>query len=262
MPPGRQNHFGAPEAYVLDANSQTRAEVKMSSLLEITQPDKVRTQCDDDIVLVQAAKEGSVSAFEELVKRHERLMFRIAQNLLHNREDAQDVVQEAFLKALQKLEQFQGRSKFSTWLARITLNQALTLLRKSPINQSSIEDGFRDEDGAALPVDIADWAPNPETLYTTSELNRILERNLQRLRPGLRMVFLLHDVEGLSLEETARCLTLSVSAVKSRSLRARLQLREWLNRYFGNGQHWAAGADESGPAACPVSSLQDSRGSR
>ena len=261
MHSSQQNHFGAPEAHVLDTNSQTRAEVKMSSLPRIAQPDKVRTQCDDDIVLVEAAKEGSTVAFEELVKRHERSMFRIAQNLLHNREDAQDVVQEAFLKAFQKLEQFQARSKFATWLARITVNNALTKLRREPVYWSSIEDDLDDKTGV-LPVEIADWAPNPEMLYSASELRRILESNLQKLKPGLRMVFLLHDAEGLSLEETARCLTLSVSAVKSRSLRARLQLREWLNGYFRNGQHWAAAVDELGPGACHLSPFQASGGSR
>ena len=208
----------------------------MTSLLEATQIDEVRTPCDDDLALVQAAKEGSIIAFEELVKRHERAMFRIAQNLLHNREDAQDVVQEAFFKAFQKLEQFQARSKFSTWLIRITVNQALTKLRREPVYRSSIEDDLDDEAGA-LPVEIADWAPNPEMLYSASELRRILEENLQRLKPSLRGVFLLHDVEGLSLEETAQCLALSVAAVKTRSWRARFQLREWLNRHFRSGQH-------------------------
>lgn len=207
----------------------------MISASKITRPDKVRTSCDDDAALVHTAKEGSVIAFEELVKRHESRMFRIAQNLLHNREDAQDVVQDAFLKAFQKLWQFQAKSKFSTWLTRITLNVALTRLRKYPIYQSSIEDAFTD-DVAALPKDIADWAPNPEMLYTSSELNRILERNLQRLKPGVRTVFLLHDVEGFSLEETSRCLNLSLAAVKSRSLRARLQLRELLSCYFRKRQ--------------------------
>ena len=108
----------------------------MISASKITRPDEVRTLSDDDVALVHAAKEGSVIAFEELVKRHESRMFRIAQNLLHNREDAQDVVQDAFLKAFQKLWQFQARSKFSTWLTRITLNVALT---KLPENTPSIK---------------------------------------------------------------------------------------------------------------------------
>jgi RNA polymerase sigma-70 factor, ECF subfamily len=216
----------------------------MNSVLEVTQPDEARTPCDDDVALVQAAKEGSITAFEELVKRHERFMIRIAHNLLHNREDAQDTVQEAFFKAFQKLEQFQARSKFSTWLARITVNKALTKLRREPVYRSSIED--LDDEAGVLPIEIADWAPNPEMLYSALELRRILEENLQRLRPSLRGVFLLHDVEGLSLEETAQCLALSVGAVKNRSLRARLQLREWLNRYFRSGQHLAACANEVG----------------
>lgn len=191
---------------------------------------------DQDLVLVQAAKDGSITAFEELVKRHERQMFRIAHNLLHNREDAEDAVQGAFLKAFQKLLQFQAKAKFSTWLGRITFNEALTKLRKEPVSWSSIGDDSRDEAGP-LPQEIADWAPNPEMLYTVSELRNILETNLRRLNPNLRAVFLLHDVEGLSLEDTAESLGLTVGAVKTRSWRARLQLREWLQRYFRNEKH-------------------------
>src|SRR5689334_9614459 len=93
---------------------------------ETTQTDQTQILLDPNLPLVQAAKEGSIAAFDELVKRHERQMFRIAFNLLHNREDAQDAVQEAFLKLFQKLFQFQGKSKFSTWLARITVNEALS----------------------------------------------------------------------------------------------------------------------------------------
>lgn len=186
---------------------------------------------DQDLALALAAQQGSIAAFEVLVKRHERRMFRIAYNLLHNREDAEDAVQEAFLKAFHKLSQFQARSKLSTWLARITVNQALSKLRREPVFWSSIADASQDEDGV-LPVEIADWAPNPEMLYTATELREILEKNLRRLSPKLRSVFLLRDVEGLSLEETAEALGLSVAAVKARSFRARLQLREWLSRHF------------------------------
>jgi RNA polymerase sigma-70 factor, ECF subfamily len=200
----------------------------MMSVLEITQPDQAETLCDD-LVLVQAAKEGSINAFDELVKRHERRVFRIAHNLLHNREDAQDAAQEVFLKAFQKLHQFQERSKFSTWLGRITINEALGKLRKAPVHLNSIEHESQED---ALPFEIADWAPNPEMLYTASELNGILEKNLQRLKPGIRVVFLLRDVEGLSLQETAQTLGLSLAAVKARSWRGRLQLREWLTGYF------------------------------
>ena len=204
------------------------------SVLEITQPVQTETTlCDDDCALVRAAKDGGMHAFEELVKRHERRIFRIAHNLLHNREDAQDAVQEVFLKAFQKLHQFQERSKFSTWLGRITINEALGKLRKEPVHRNSIE---HESEENALPFEIADWAPNPEMLYTASELNGILEKNLRRLKPGIRVVFLLRDVEGLSLQETAETLGLSLAAVKARSWRGRLQLREWLNDYFQRNQ--------------------------
>lgn len=203
---------------------------------EITQVNQTQALADLDLPLVKAAKEGSTSAFEELVRRHERQMFRIAYNLVHNREDAQDAVQEAFLKAFQKLFQFQGRSRFSTWLARITVNEALSKLRKDPVLWSSIADDSR-EDDRALPQEIADWAPSPETLYSVLELHEILEKSLRRLKPGLRAVFLLRDLEGFSLEETAQSLGLSVAAVKARSWRARLQLREWLTLYFRNDKH-------------------------
>lgn len=201
------------------------------SVSQITQPDRAATIVDDDLELVLAAKDGSITAFDQLVRRHERRMFRVAHHLLHNREDAQDAVQEAFLNAFQKLVQFQQRSKFSTWLTRITVNVALVKLRRAPVYWSSLVDEPEEESGATL-RDVADWAPSPETLYTASEFRKILETNLLRLKPGLRAVFLLRDVEDFSLEETAQTLGLTVAAVKARSWRARLQLRVWLDRHF------------------------------
>jgi RNA polymerase sigma-70 factor (ECF subfamily) len=207
----------------------------------IMQKDSALMTPDNDLALIQDAKEGSLTAFGELVKRHERQMFRIAYSLLHNREDAEDAVQGAFLKAFQKLIQFQAKAKFSTWLGRITLNEALTKMRRDPVRRSSIGHEGQDE-ARSLPKEIADWAPNPEMLYTVKELRNILETNLRRLNPNLRTVFLLHDVNGLSLEDTAETLGLTVSAVKTRSWRARLQLREWLQRHFCNEKHLAVGS--------------------
>ena len=208
------------------------------STATIMQKDSALMAPDNDLALIQDAKSGSLTAFGELVKRHERQMFRIAYSLLHNCEDAEDAVQGAFLKAFQKLVQFQAKAKFSTWLGRITLNEALTKLRRDPVRWSSI--GHEDQDEAgSLPKEIADWAPNPEMLYTVKELRNILETNLRRLNPSLRAVFLLHDVEGISLEDTAETLGLTLGAVKTRSWRARLQLREWLQRYFCNEKHRA-----------------------
>jgi len=201
---------------------------------------KLEEPVSDELALVQAAKAGDVSAFEKLVKRYDRNVFRIAQHITHSREDAEDVVQEAFLKAYSNLEQFQGQSKFYTWLVRIAVNEALMKLRRRrPERFVSLDEDVKTEDDS-LPREVADWSPNPEQLYNQSELRDILSRTIQGLPPTFRTVFVLRDVEGLSTEETAEALDLSVPAVKSRLLRARLQLRERLNRFFqrrqdGNG---------------------------
>ena len=194
-----------------------------------------------ELPLVQAAKKGDLEAFSELVRRYDRNIFRIAQHITHNEEDAQDVVQEAFLKAYQNLDQFQGNSKFYTWLVRIAVNEALMKLRRRRTDKTvSIDEDVETEEGT-MPREVADWSPNPEQLYGQSELSDILKKTIQGLPPGFRTVFVLRDVEGLSTEETAEMLGLSIPAVKSRLLRARLQLRDRLSKYFkskkdGNGQ--------------------------
>jgi RNA polymerase sigma-70 factor (ECF subfamily) len=190
------------------------------------------TAASDDLDLVRATQNGDVSAFEQLVKRYDRKLLRIAQHVTHNMEDAQDVVQEAFLKAFQHLNQFRGESKFSTWLIRITINQSFMKLRKQcGVKEVSLDRDFEtDED--MLPMEVRDWAPNPEQLYGASELRDILIKTLQELRPSLRPVFVLRDIEGLSIEQTAEVLDVSRATVKARLWRARLQLREHLNKYF------------------------------
>src|SRR6202171_6444318 len=193
---------------------------------------KLGEPVSDELALVQSAKKGDVSSVEELVRRYDRNVFRIAQHITQNREDAEDVVQDAFLKAYQNLGQFQGQSKFYTWLVRIAVNEALMRLRRRrPERMFSIDEDEKTEEDS-IPREIADWSPNPEQLYTQAELKDILGKTIQGLPPGFRTVFVLRDVEGLSTEETASALELSVPAVKSRLLRARLQLRERLNKYF------------------------------
>jgi RNA polymerase sigma-70 factor, ECF subfamily len=185
-----------------------------------------------DVALVERARGGDVHAFETLVKQYDRQVFRIAQHITQNREDAQDVVQDAFLKAYEKLDQFQGNSKFYTWLVRIAVNEALMRLRKRRTGKMvSIDEDVQTEEGS-VPRDLAEWRPNPEQEYNQAELAEILRKTINGLPPGFRVVFVLRDVEGLSTEETANALGLSVPAVKSRLLRARLQLRERLSRYF------------------------------
>jgi RNA polymerase sigma-70 factor (ECF subfamily) len=188
----------------------------------------------NDLDLVHASKIGDVEAFEELVKRYDRKLLRIAQHVTNNREDAEDAVQEAFLKAFQCLEQFRQNSQFSTWLIRIALNQSLMKLRKRRTTRElSLDKDFQSEEDH-LAMDVTDWAPNPEELYRTAELREILRNTLQELGAGLRVVFVLRDIEGLSLQETAEALELSVSAVKARSWRARLNVRERLSAYFSS----------------------------
>jgi RNA polymerase sigma-70 factor (ECF subfamily) len=187
---------------------------------------------DDHLVLVHASQSGDVAAFEELVKRYDRRLLRIAQHVTDNLEDAEEAVQEAFFKAYRKLNQFQGNAKFSTWLIRITLNESLTKLRKRRTAKECSLDKTAQGDDHDLPLDVADWTPNPEQLYGTSELRKILIESLQELGPGLRTVFVLREVEGLSTGQTAEILGLNDAVVKSRLFRARLQLREKLTRYF------------------------------
>lgn len=193
---------------------------------------KLNGPISDEMKLVRAAKAGDISAFEQLVRRYDRNVFRIAQHITQNREDAEDVVQDAFLKAYENLENFQEQSKFYTWLVRIAVNEALMRLRRRrPERMVSLDEEVKtDED--SMPREVADWSPNPEQLYTQSELRDILTKTIQGLPSSFRTVFVLRDVEGLSTEETAEALELSIPAVKSRLLRARLQLRERLNKYF------------------------------
>lgn len=186
----------------------------------------------EEMALVRAAKAGDDSAFEELVRRYDRNVFRIAQHITQNREDAEDVVQDAFLKAYSNLAQFQGQSKFYTWLVRIAVNEALMRLRRRrPERMVSLDEDVKTEDDS-VPREVADWSPNPEQLYGQGELKDILTKTIQGLPASFRTVFVLRDVEGLSTEETADALNLSIPAVKSRLLRARLQLRDRLSKYF------------------------------
>src|SRR6266478_6979625 len=202
---------------------------------------KVSEPVSDELALVNAARAGDVTAFEELVRRYDRNVFRIAQHITQNREDAEDVVQDAFIKAYSNLKQFQGQSKFYTWLVRIAVNEALMKLRRRrPERMVSLDEEVKTEDDS-VPREVADWSPNPEQMYNRAELRDILSRTIQGLPPGFRTVFILRDVEGLSTEETAQALELSIPAVKSRLLRARLQLRERLNRFF---QKRASGDDD------------------
>jgi RNA polymerase sigma-70 factor, ECF subfamily len=209
------------------------------------QPIASGNEPNPDLDLVAKVRAGDDAAYDKLVRKYERQVFRIAQHITQNREDAEDVMQDAFVKAFEKLDQFQGNSKFYTWLVRIAVNESLMRLRKRRTGKMvSMDEDVQTEEGS-VPRDFADWAPNPEDNYSQAELAEILRKTIQGLPPGFRVVFVLRDVDGLSTEETAETLGLSIPAVKSRLLRARLQLRERLSRYFKRKAPAAAAAKRS-----------------
>jgi RNA polymerase sigma-70 factor (ECF subfamily) len=186
----------------------------------------------DEGALVAQAREGDVRSFSELVRRYENKIFRLAQHVTQNREDAEDVLQETFMKAYEHLDQFQGNSKFYTWIVRIAVNQALMKLRRRKTDRSVSLDETIDTGDDTVVREIAGWDEDPEARYGREELGQILNTAVESLEPPYRSVFVLRDIDELSTEETAEVLGLSVPAVKSRLLRARLQLREKLTRYF------------------------------
>jgi len=189
----------------------------------------------DESLLVGEAKAGSYAAFEELVNRYEKKIYRLGMNITGNPEDAEDVLQEAFLKAFEHLPEFREDSRFYTWIVRIAVNEALMKLRKRRTSREVSMDQPEDGAGEVAVRDFADWKPNPEQQYAQAELESILQTAVKALPPGFRTVFHLRDVEGLSTEETAELLKLSVGAVKARLFRARLRLREELSKTFKRG---------------------------
>jgi RNA polymerase sigma-70 factor (ECF subfamily) len=186
----------------------------------------------DELSLVQKSRAGDDRAFSDLVRRYERKIFRLAKHITQSDEDAEDVLQETFLKAYEHLDEFQGNSKFYTWIVRIAVNESLMKLRKRKTDRTVSLDESIDTGEETVVREIAVWEDNPEQRYSQDELRGILEKAIDSLRPAFRTVFVLRDVEELSTEETAAALNLSVPAVKSRLLRARLQLREKLTRFF------------------------------
>jgi RNA polymerase sigma-70 factor (ECF subfamily) len=186
----------------------------------------------DESALVAQAKAGDQNAFAELVNKYERKIYRLAKNITRNDEDAEDVLQDAFLKAYTHLDNFKGDSKFYTWIVRIAVNEALMRLRKRKTDRSVPLDEPVELGEETVTREIAVWADNPEQRYSQEEWRAILDQAVEGLKPDFRTVFVLRDIEELSTEETAETLGISVPAVKSRLLRARLALRETLTRQF------------------------------
>jgi RNA polymerase sigma-70 factor (ECF subfamily) len=191
-----------------------------------------------DTELVRAAKTGDLAAFEELTTRHEQRIYSLAYRILQNPHDAEDVTQQAFLSAVEHLAKFREESSFATWLYRIATFAALKVIRKRKgLDTVSLEEATEpreDYDSIPHPEYIADWKQSPEQLVERNETRRLLDEALAQLDEKHRVVFLLRDVEGLSVRETAEALRLTEANVKMRLLRARLQLREQLTRVLGD----------------------------
>ncbi|MEO7143420.1 MAG: RNA polymerase sigma factor [Bryobacteraceae bacterium] len=186
----------------------------------------------DETGLVEKAKTGDTAAFTTLVNAYARKIFRLAKHITQSDEDAEDVLQETFLKAYEHLSGFQGNSKFYTWVVRIAVNEALMKLRKRKSDKTVPLDEPIDTGEEEVTREIAVWGDSPEDQYSREELGEILNQAVETLKPAFRTVFVLRDIEELSTEETAEALGISVPAVKSRLLRARLQLREKLTQQF------------------------------
>jgi len=200
--------------------------------ISLAPAEEISEETRAELELVSRARSGDATAFGALIRPYEARIFRLAMSITQNREDAEDVLQEAFLKAFEHLEQFQGNSKFYTWIVRIAVNQALMKLRKRKSDRSVSLDEQIDTGEDTVIREIAAWDPDPEQRFSQEEMHGILTEAIDGLAPIYRTVFTLRDVDGLSTEETAEALELSVPAVKSRLLRARLQLRDKLTRFF------------------------------
>lgn len=181
---------------------------------------------------IPALKQGDKAEFARLVEFYSNQVYRLALKMLGNVQEAEDVVQTTFLNAMNAIGNFEGRSHISTWLYRIAMNEALMVLRKRKPEFVSTDEQVEDEDGVREPLQISDWCCLPEKELLAEETRKFLNDAVQKLSTGLRAVFTLRDIEGLSIRETALALNLTETTVKTRLLRARLKLRELLSRYF------------------------------
>ena len=182
---------------------------------------------------LEALRAGDRAEFARLVEAYSGLIYRLAIKMLENPQDAEDVLQETFIKAFRHLAKFDGRSRLSTWLYRIATNEALMMLRRRKNVTISIDEPFKREDEEVEPLQIVDWCCLPENELMSAEARAYLDEAIEALPHSLRVVFLLRDIEGLSTRETGEVLELSETAVKTRLSRARLRLRELLTGYYG-----------------------------
>lgn len=186
-----------------------------------------------DEALVRIAQGGDSKAFDELVRRYRDKVYRLSYKILRHEDDAAEALQDAFLSAYRGLPRFKVESTFSTWLYRIATNASLMKYRKRRDHHVSLDQSQSGEEGAET-LDVPDWSSQPLQELLDSETRGVMEQGVEKLPEDLRTVFVLRDVEGLSNAEVAEILNLTVAAVKSRLHRARIVLRDRLNRYFAD----------------------------
>jgi RNA polymerase sigma-70 factor (ECF subfamily) len=187
----------------------------------------------EETFTINALREGDREAFAAMVDLYSPPLYRLVMRMLGNPQEAEDALQETFLQAFRNINQFEGRSRLSTWLYRIATNQALMKLRKREPDFVSVDEPIETTEGGSLPRQLRDWCCLPEQEFMSSEASRHLDHAIQELSPALRAAFILRDLQEFSTREAAEILEISESAVKTRLLRARLELRERLSDYFG-----------------------------
>jgi RNA polymerase sigma-70 factor (ECF subfamily) len=182
---------------------------------------------------LDALRSGDRAEFALLVEAYYEMIYRLAIKMVNNPQDAEDILQETFIKAYRHLNNFDGRSSLSTWLYRIATNEALMFLRRQKPDMVSVDESLDTGEGEVEPLQIIDWSSLPEEELMSVEAQVYLDKAVGKLSPSLRVVFVLRDIQGLSTRETAEVLDISETAVKTRLSRARLQLREELTSYYG-----------------------------
>jgi RNA polymerase sigma-70 factor, ECF subfamily len=197
---------------------------------------ELRVRADGDLPLVEQVLCGDKRAFEELVRKHERRVFRVALAITGNQQDAEEAMQDTFVKVYRRLADFRRESRFTTWLTRIAVNEALQLRRA---RQPAISlDEMTEQAELPAPHRVEEWYANPEKRYARQEIREFVENAIRSLAPDYRVVFVLRDVEGFSTDEASEVLGLSIPALKSRLLRARLMVREGLAARLEKRPDW------------------------
>lgn len=183
-------------------------------------------------ISLEALQAGDKAEFALMVDKYSAMIYRLGLKMLNNPQDAEDILQETFIKAFHNIDRFDGRASISTWLYRIATNEALMLLRKKRPDPISVETPWQEDDQEQEPLQIIDWCCLPESELMSNEVWEYLDKAVEKLPNSLKVVFILRDIEGLSTRETATVLDISETATKTRLSRARLRLREELTTYF------------------------------